>query len=179
MALTDKLPSMAGHCTADSQHGASLCVPAGHQQRHAKGSAHAALSRVILSKPQRQVTQGLEGWQGCMEVCVLVEMSPRVWRVCNEKKGAGTGTAAPLPACGSSQRAPPLLPSLLPPSPHASPWAAHMPFAWPACQPCQPTPPRLLHKQLLRASFLLFTPTLHTQLLPAHTVLHKQLLPAL
>jgi hypothetical protein len=64
MALTDKLPSMAGHCPADSQHGAPLCVPARHQQRHAKGSAHAALSRVILSESQRQVTQGLEGWQG-------------------------------------------------------------------------------------------------------------------
>ena len=44
-----------------SQHGAALHVPPRHQQRHAKGPAHAPLPLIVLAKPQRQVTQALQG----------------------------------------------------------------------------------------------------------------------
>lgn len=69
------LPRLSAHClcelltpsgvppppraTSDSQHGPTLCIPSSHQQRHAKGPAHARLPLFILSEAKRQVAQAL------------------------------------------------------------------------------------------------------------------------
>ena len=75
-----------------SQHGAALVVPARHQQRHAKGSAHAA---ALLAKPQRQVAQALPAGHG--EATASGQVGAR-----SLEAAAGRSTQPPPRPCSSA-----------------------------------------------------------------------------